>query len=508
MSKPVSEGLRPASLSIDWKRLRFLAFWVFGLGLLCHGYSFLNGNFSHDSLYSIWEPGPFLMLSVGRYGRAIYRLVRGNFALPLFGGFLSLCYLTVTAYLLTDILALQKKSFQAITCGILVSNSTMALLNATYLHDTDAYCFSLLLAVLGVWLAQRCRYGSLLSIVLYGASLSIYQAFLNAAIYLWLFLALMALLDGEKPGAVFGKLALRMLTIAAAMGLYYLGYLTVLAVTGIEPNSYSTIGSVKLDIASLLVCLQKLLETERDWFFHPVGNRSGLLLGINLAMTGLSFLALGALAVKKRLRPAAWLLGLFILALMPMGMDAIALVSDTYHMITIYPLFLTYPLMLSVLERYLALPGKSLKGSLCVLLLGVMLFDNSLYSNTLSLKKELESRQTLSIYTRILEKMEQTQGYVPGQTPVVIVGAFPSSFLNTQREGFDSSSTGLTVSVATTYYGTMENYFHYYLGDPTCFGDGDDQWLVENSEEMFQMPLYPAPGSIRIIEGILVIKLS
>ena len=492
----------------DWKRLRFIAFWVFSIGLLCHGYCFLNAYLSHDSLYSIYESGPGLMLSVGRYGRVIYRMLRGSFTLPALNGFLSLLYLTLAVYLLTDILSIRKKSFLILTCGILVANSTVSLMNATYLHDADAYSLALLLASAGAWTALRCKYGGLISIVFYGASLSIYQAFINVVICLWLFLGLTALLDGEKPLQVLLKTVLRMLSIAAAMALYYLGYRLILQVTGIEPSSLSTMRSVSFSISSLLSCLGKVIDTERQWFFQPIGTRSGLLLGINLTLTALSFLALGSLAVKKKLAPTAWLLGLVLLLAMPLGMDAVALVSDTYHEITLYALFLTYPLMLSLMERYLALPGKSFKGTLCALLLAVMLFDNALYSNTIYLKKQLESQQTLSVYTRILDRMEQTEGYVSGETPVVLVGGHTRTILNTRRKGFDYRPAGLTQSLAATYYDTMKNYFHYYLGNPVNFGDGDIQWQVAHMEEMYQMPLYPAPGSVRMIDGIMVVKLS
>ena len=104
--------------------------------------------------------------------------------------------------------------------------------------------------------------------------------------------------------------------------------------------------------------------------------------------------------------------------------------------------------------------------------------------------------------------MEQTEGYVSGETPVVLVGGHTRTILNTRRKGFDYRPAGLTQSLAATYYDTMKNYFHYYLGNPVNFGDGDIQWQVAHMEEMYQMPLYPAPGSVRMMDGIMVVKLS
>ena len=87
-----NQALRPG---VDLKRLKFIFLWVFAFGLVAHGFCYFNGNFSHDSLFSIYEESPALMISVGRYLRPVYRLLRGKFTLPVINGFLSLCFLNI-----------------------------------------------------------------------------------------------------------------------------------------------------------------------------------------------------------------------------------------------------------------------------------------------------------------------------------------------------------------------------------------------------------------------------
>ena len=60
--------------TLDVRKLKLVFFWVFALGLTAHGYRFMNPNFNHDSLYSLYEQGPELMISVGRFLRPVYRL--------------------------------------------------------------------------------------------------------------------------------------------------------------------------------------------------------------------------------------------------------------------------------------------------------------------------------------------------------------------------------------------------------------------------------------------------
>ena len=137
--------------TLDVRKLKLVFFWVFALGLTAHGYRFMNPNFNHDSLYSLYEQGPELMISVGRFLRPVYRLLRGNLTLPAFGGSLALVYLSFASYLLVELLDIQNSWLIGLVCGVLTVNSTMSLMNATYMTDTDAYCLSFLLAVLGVW---------------------------------------------------------------------------------------------------------------------------------------------------------------------------------------------------------------------------------------------------------------------------------------------------------------------------------------------------------------------
>ena len=182
--------LQSGLLSLDVKKLKLVFFWVFALGLTAHGYRFMNPNFNHDSLYSLYEQGPELMISVGRFLRPVYRLLRGNLTLPAFGGILALVYLSFASYLLVELLDIQNSWLIGLVCGVLTVNSTMSLMNATYMTDTDAYCLSFLLAVLGVWALKRWKHGSLLLVLFCFLSLGIYQAYVSTAVFLLLLLGL------------------------------------------------------------------------------------------------------------------------------------------------------------------------------------------------------------------------------------------------------------------------------------------------------------------------------
>ena len=71
-----------------------------------------------------------------------------------------------------------------------------------------------------------------------------------------------------------------------------------------------------------------------------------------------------------------------------------------------------------------------------IFLLFLLLLNNIIYSNQLYLKKDLEFKSTLSVMTRVIDRIEQTEGYEVGVTPIAIVGDLNSSALSVKRFGF------------------------------------------------------------------------
>lgn len=499
---------------LDLERLKWIALCIFCFGLVAHGYCFFNANFSHDILWDLYEESPDSMVGMGRYLRPVYRLIRGNFTLPAFNGFLELAFMTLSAYVITGLLGIRSKALVLLTCGVLITNSTMSLMNATFLHDADAYGFALVMVVLGVWTAVNQKRGLLISVGFFFVSLGIYQAYINCAIYLFLMLALLALLRGDSVKQVYIKTIQRMLAIAAAMVLYYIGHVLVLKITGIPENrAYNTITDVtKGGLWDLVSRLYYMLRAEALWFLEPSSYREWLVGLVNVLLLALAVVSLVALGRQEKLKKASWLGILGILIAMPFGMNAVALLSGVSHSVTIFPFFLSYPLVFALAERYLQLPlshrRKLGAQAAAFCLTGLMLFDNCLYSNTAYLKKQLEADATLSVFTRVLERMEQTPGYVVSETPVAIIGSLSDSPLSKEREGFPVNGLGLYTNYSTTYLNTHRKYISYYLGYPAVLADNNLQWKMEHNQQVLDMPLFPEQGSIQMVEGTMVVKFS
>lgn len=48
----------------------------------------------------------------------------------------------------------------------------------------------------------------------------------------------------------------------------------------------------------------------------------------------------------------------------------------------------------------------------------MLLWQNTVYSNSIYIKMDLNKSATISLFTRLIERVEQTEGYVLGETPV------------------------------------------------------------------------------------------
>ncbi len=144
-------------------------------------------------------------------------------------------------------------------------------------------------------------------------------------------------------------------------------------------------------------------------------------------------------------------------------------------------------------------------GAFGVIFLGSIVFSNQVY-----LKKNLEFESTLSLMSRVVQRIEETEGYVPGETPVAILGTPEDSVFSVERKGFehlsalDAASGNYTVS-------TDEDMIWYcweVLGYPLNFVSAFDLEQLKESEAARVLPAFPDEGCCTFIGETLVIRLS
>ena len=479
-----------------------------------HIYRFTCAAFSHDSLLLNQSDDTSFQLALGRFLQPLYWKLRGDIPAPFLIGLLTYLYLGAAIYLIVRLLELRSTLSVALACAILTANATLIFSGGTYISWMDVYMLAFLLSTAGVFLCARWRFGFLAAPLLLCASLALYQSYICTAALLFLMLVVKAALDGAQPGAILRSALKFLFVLFAGLCLYAAAVFLVLRVTGTTlsatQNSIARVG--QFDGVSIS---QLLMDTYLYPFRYLRSPQTHLSRFVALAELGV--FALGAfcfvhlLRVRRISLPSA-LLAILAVLLMPLAANAVYFISKGYvHSLMIYAFFLAFIFPVDLAERAAQVSSARLVRGARALMAAALLFIygcNLVTAHQLYLRRDLEFQSTLSAMTRIIDRMEQVEGYDPGSTPVAIVGNLSDSRLSTKRPGFDHLLSYGDNPYAVTYLETNTWYLWQVLGYPVNLVDFKTQHSLAKREDVRAIPAFPSKDCCQMIDGILVVRVG
>lgn len=502
------------------KYLRLSLAATYGIGMAAHGYMFLDNSISHDSLREFHAEilGNNIKMGSGRVFTSLYRdLLGSDVTLPWLTGLLALLWIGLAVYLTVRIFRVESRTIVVLIAGIFSTNIAVSATTATYIHDLDSYMFSLLCAVFAVYLWKECKFGWLLGAVFVAGSIGIYQGYLFAAITLVMLECILRLYREETWKAVFadGLRAVGMVLLGGV--LYYAAMKVILALTGAQlvRGDYNSMDLILHQTPSAILGL--VGSAYGDWFrrlWEAYSSYPGILIK---GITAVFFLICGSglltMLLDRKIGLGEKLLAVLLVALLPLGMNLIYVmtISRSHDLMTFSIwLFYLFPLLSAeYLVKKWHRPGQWVRYG-CIAMTVLLLYGNVRFSNGMYMKKDLEFDAYLSLMTRIVGRMEATEGYVPGETTVVFVGNPENR--NGMLPGFKDYwnvigmiSGDLLIEPERSRY---QAYFDYILSLPINLGDAQLWNEVTFSEEAQAMPCYPAAGCIAYQDGVLVVKLG
>lgn len=132
----------------------------------------------------------------------------------------------------------------------------------------------------------------------------------------------------------------------------------------------------------------------------------------------------------------------------------------------------------------------------------VIIVNGIIFANQCYVKKHLERQSTLSIVTRLIDRIEQTEEYVPGETQVSFVGKIEDNpVLIQRRAGFNYNGVGNTVWATATY--NIEQYVQEFLAYPYKRYWGE---IPKNIHD--ELEIFPSKNCMIVQDGVLYIKIS
>ncbi len=499
---------------------------TFLFGLIAHGYCYFNLFYSFDALVSISQYSNIVwQISLGRFLQAIYLQIRGGFYVPSLVGFLSLLFIGLSAYFVLRLLDIKNRFLVCLICGILTINITVILLNATFLPWLDIDMFSLLSAVVGVCCIRKFRKGGVIAAPLFFfVSLGLYQSFFQVAVVLLMILSIKDILDRKQTKEVLQSGIKAVISLLAGLVLYYLVLQAVLYATGVKLSTgYNGINRVGQygGITSILWCIYETYHRVLSYFLHPIVFHREFMALADFIIIGLAAVFLIGIVIKKKIR--GW--DLFLLAglilFMPFGINVICFISQGMeHELMIYSFFFVYIFALYLGDVFIREEGiDKIKiekiGKIQILqkysipvLVVVLLFNNIIFANQTYLYKNFVYQNTLLVMERVIDRIEQVDGYVVGETPVAIVGSLEKSKLANPYDDFEKLGFGLGNAFSVDYYETYVGFFRDLLRYPINLLSFEEFLQWEGTEAVQEMPVFPEKGSCKMIDGTMVIKFS
>ena len=485
---------------------------TFVIGLITHATIMLKDIPNHDGLASMYFDQN--MITSGRWFLGTACGVSSYFTLPWLIGILGLLLLSATAVLLTDLLQIECTGIGVLVGGLLVTFPALASTFA-YVYTLDGYMLGLMLSVLAVWFASKGGKMWMAGAVSLAFSMGVYQAYLPFAILLSVYMVLIAFLEMQSLKEKMLCLVRYLGMGIAGMALYYVILRVLLLIQGKELASYQGIDGMG-SIAGI-----DLLGTVKNIFvdFFTFTVRGHVLFNNVFSAVGMLFLLLTAfvillrLASGKRLFKSIWFYLILLVAVfvIPIAGNVILIISPgvNYHLLMRYQWVLFVVLLLAFCNRYVdLLRGTAVWAKWVMLACGFVLVFNYLVVDQIAYSNmDKKYEKTYSYCLRLLDRMEQTEGYYAG-IPVAMIGVvgednFPVTDITGEVTGSIIGATGDYLLYTSTNYAS---FMKHYMGVEINPVVGEEMEKIYYSEEYRALDSFPGQNSMKVVDGILYVK--
>lgn len=480
-----------------------------------HGYAFTNKLINHDDLSELFAGES--LLSSGRWLLDPVMRLTGRISMPAVYGLMGSAWLALTVCVVARVLRIRRYAAAAATALAMAAHPSVVS-TWSYMFTAPAYFFAMLLAVSGVGLIRRPGWRSFaLGAALIAMSMGCYQAYLALAAALAVAALIADVCDGEFNGEAkpLLKACLRSLFgLLAGLAVYFAVLRLCLWATGTELTSYAGIDS--MGKVSPGTVLKRVLYAYLMFFGfseYPVFRAVHGYFRIFLILeTVTAFLSLVYLASKRRVwkSPGTFAVFLALLACAPLAVDLVYVMADAsaVHWLMRFPSVFVWIVPAAAADR-IELPrggnGRRIAAAAAAALLAVTAvtgYESVLITNKAYLEMEISRQSAASWYTRLLVRVEELEGYEPGMKLALMGKAEMPEYI--PDEDLTGVLTGNDILNAYSNY----NFLRYFLGFEAVRPSQQELAEISVSEEFGSMPCYPAPGSIRIINGMIAVKLS
>lgn len=485
-------------------------------GVIVHLFGLVNVLHNYDDI-AVQPRGYGTGITSGRWVLQILGdlvdMCGGNYNLPTVNGIVFIAFLAVAAGFLVSAMEVRNK-FSAAALGILFV--VFPTVTATmYFHYTLVYYgMAVLCAVLAAWIADKHKYGILLSAVCVAVSLGIYQAYVPMTIAIFVAQLIRQTLDRDFDVR---KVIFRGLKDCAALvlglALYFVCLKISLALYGTQLSDYQGVGTMgQLSLAELP---RLIWSSFFSFCTFPVRNYCAL---ADTKLLKLTFLALGAVTVfligylllQKENRLARAILAALLCLVFPIAVNFIVIMcpGSWIYTLMVYSFVLVPCVPVTLLECLPEGSGKKfVPKTICkvvALLLAIVIFSYANGANISYMSMHFSNRQVENYVNSLVIQARMTDGFT-AEKKWAFVGEVDDPLFYSYWSDvpyYDSTNPG---NVLINKY-SRQWWIQYYVGYLVPMADSSELEQVTQTETFREMPCWPDEGSIKVIDDLLVIK--
>ena len=428
-------------------------------------------------------------------------------SVPWLNGMISLLFLCMAVCTVVRMFSLKDPVIVVLLSALMVSFPTQVC-TFGYMYTAPQYAFALFLSTVSARIVSeelnRKRFA--VAAALLALSIGIYQVYVAEAASLLIVYCLLCILRGENGKTVLRKGLLYIAMLAVSMAFYMLVNFTVNKLFSVEMSEYATNSLSGIDkyLFGIRVAYTAFLGYFTKGYYDLIPTKTSLVFHVIAATTVVVLLIWH---FSKKENRAEGKLGIFLLclALFPLAVDCIRVISTLFHNLMLFSFTSVYVLTAVVFENCSHDFSNKVRGcakDILVACMVVVAVINLYYANAVFMKLFMQFEQAHSFYTSIVTELRQDPDF--NEDSVVCIVGENDIFDNA---GLDLNKlAGMREGIVGTY--SQSEFIRFYLGLTLEVAGWDITDVLAEREEVIQMPPYPYSGSVQKLDGYYVIRLG
>lgn len=501
-------------------RIKIILISTFIWGLLAHGFMMFNKISYHDDTAMFFgATGMNSLTGQGRWMWGFFELLLGkiyvyDYSIPLYKGLFAFLFIAVSFMLISEILEYKNKAALVMLSGILVVNTTVTCLFG-YIYMSLIFTFAMMMSIMAAYII--CKFSKwyfwCIALVLNVCAIGTYQLFFCTGMCTIIIYMIRQTMEDDIEWKKWWIQALKYIVFCGISLVLYVVFTKLFVhIYNVSLTDYANIDS--MGIVGIRQYIKRILFAYAVYFNPQTHIGDGIYPSVSIwgyHISAIALLMIFFMLVIGQFQRGARRRGLqltILFVLFPLAINFICVLAGYSYVMTFYCHIFLYILLIFLVERFLTgKVGKTILGGCLSLMLLLNIFFCR-YDNACYLKAEVLMENAKSYFTTLITRIQSTEGYLE-EYPVAFIEPRKKYVINDGiTEEFRNIRT-VPYNTATIVNDYMWSRFMYlWCGYQAKEVTGEDYESYVGLDEVKKMPSYPADGSIKVIDQVVVVKFA